>query len=113
MSYEMNMDDEVRPKRLLPEGWKIFTIQRGFEQTSKSGNNMIVFVVAEESTGFDDKIYLVSEPKKRWLLKNLLDACGIKPNKDKENKYVWDILEIEGKWVQGLVVHEPNEYINR
>ena|SRR3990167_5325413 len=118
--YQHDMSEERPPKRLLSEGWKKFCIMNvkdknedGSDVVSKSGNTMILVTIEEETTKHQETLYLVSEPKKRWSLKNLLDAVGIKPDKDLENKYVWEPANLVGVEIQGLVVHEPNEYINR
>ena len=116
----MDMSEEKQPKRLLSEGWKRFCIMNvkdknedGSDVLSKGGNKMILVTVQEESTKYSEIIYFVAEPKKRWFLKNLLDAIGITPDKSVDNQYVWEPQNLVGVEIQGLVQHEPNEYINR
>ena len=112
MGYSMDMNEEKRPsyKVLLPEGWRKFKIVGCVEKKSKSGNMMFVFTAEDVDTGYEDTWYAVAEAGKRWFLKTILDACGC-PIKD--GVYEWDIDKVIGKYVMGLVVHEPNEYINR
>ena len=65
-------------------------------------------------TGYEDDVYAVSEPKKRWFLKEIMDACGVQKNE--EGKYYFDGElrdQVIGKKVIGLVEHEPNVWIDR
>jgi len=109
----MDMSSEKKPtsKKLLPEGWRKFVLKSAEAKISKQGNNMFVVNISDALTGYSEDIYLVATEGKRWLLKELLGACGI--GRGSDNKYTWDIPDIIGKEVAGLVEHEPNEYINR
>lgn len=113
MGYSMNMSDEVAPsrKKLLEEGWRDFVIKSCAPSTSKSGNEMFIMDIMDKKTGYMDKIYPIATPKKRWFLKTILAACGIPASAD--GVYEWNVSDIVGKEVRGLVEHEPNEYINR
>lgn len=111
MPYEMNMEEETPPKRLLSEGWKKFTIKSCVEETSSGGNKMFVMKWLEHKTRYVDTIYAIAEPKKRWLLKQILASCNVRAAQD--GVYNWEISDIEGKEIAGLVEHSPNEYINR
>lgn len=111
MTYDQNMDDEKPPKRLLPEGWRIFKILNGREQVSKSDNEMIVFSLEDELNESIDEVYCVLQKGKRWTLKSILTAAGIERNSD--GNFKWDISDLVGKRILGLVAHEPNEFINR
>lgn len=113
MSYEMDMSQEKKPniKRLLPEGRRDFEIVGCEEKTSKSGNIMFVFECKDIETGYIDTWYAVAEQGKRWFLKSILSACGCEAGKD--GVYEWDISDVIGKNISGLVIHEDNEYINR
>lgn len=108
----MNMDEEKPMKRLLAEGWRVFTIRAGREQLAKnSGNEMVVFTIEDDISGNPDEIYCILAKGKRWTLKTILSACGIERNSD--GNYKWTIEGLIGKKVLGLVAHEPNEYINK
>ena len=111
--YSMNMSQEEAPLGglLLNEGWRIFTIIQIAEQTSKQGNEMFVFHVQDNETANIEKIYAISEEGKRWFLKCLLSAVGCEASKD--GVYDWDIEDVLHKQFEGLVVHEPNKYVNR
>ncbi len=113
MGYNMNMNDEKKPstKVLLPEGWRRFRIIGCEEKTSKAGNLMFVITAQDDETLYDDTWYAIAEPKKRWFLKTLLAACDCKASDD--GVYDWEIKDVLGKEVEGLVVHEDNEWINR
>ena len=39
----MNLDEERAPKRLLPEGWRVFELKSGEESVSKKGNESSKF----------------------------------------------------------------------
>lgn len=109
----MDMSNEKKPvvKKLLPEGWRKFSIKSAEAKVSKQGNDMFVVNICDIETGYTEDIYLVATPGKRWLLKELLASCGI--NRGSDDKYSWDIPDILNKEIAGLVEHEPNEYINR
>ena len=111
MSYSMNLDDERAPKKTLPEGWRVFKILAGREQVSKAGNEMIVFNVEDVISGYYEEVYCVTQKGKRWTLKSILVACGIPRNED--GNYNWEIKDLAGKEILGLVEHQPNDYINR
>lgn len=113
MPYNHNMSKEKAPKQkmLLPAGWRTFVVKDGKETMSKQNNAMIAFDIKDVETKQEEQVYCLVVEGKRWLLKQLLLACGIKELKDGSMK--WDIMDLIGKEVSGLVVHEPNKYINR
>lgn len=113
MPYQHDMSDEPKPKikRLLPEGWRKFLITAGREETSKGGNPMIIFGVKDIETGYEEDIYAITTKGKRWFLKQILSAVGCVGGED--GMYEWDIKDVVNHEIMGLVVHEPNEYINR
>lgn len=108
-----NMSNEKAPKRkkLLPEGWRKFTITDGKSTTSKGGNPMYVFSIQDCETGYEEDIYAVNVEGKRWFLKSLLEAIGFIA--DKDGCFDWELNQTVNKEFMGLVEHEPNEYINR
>lgn len=105
------MNEETPPKKLLPEGWRKFLIKSGIETTSKSGNEMIEFVFVDDKTKYEEKVYAVSVPKKRWFLKRILEACGCAGGQD--GVYEWEMSYVVDKYVMGLVEHSENKYIDR
>jgi len=113
MGYKMPMGDEKKPtrKQLLPEGWRKFKIVHAVEQKSKAGNMMFVITAEDVETGYPDTWYAIAEAGKRWFLKTILAAVGCEAAED--GVYDWDIPDIVGKNVEGLSVHEDNEWINR
>lgn len=113
MSYSMSMENEKRPnvKKLLEEGWRKFRINTVEPKISKSGNEMFVINITDDKTSYSEDIYLISKEGKRWLLKELLSACGI--TKDEQGIYNWKESDLIGKEIFGLVEHESQEYINR
>jgi len=107
-----NWDDEKPPKdpRLLPEGWRGFTIVSGEDKESKAGNKMYILGLTDEETGITAKVFLIRNPGKRWYLKQVLEAIGIEKKEDDDYDYLPELLT---KKIMGEVAHEPNEYINR
>ena len=113
--HKMDMSQEKKPNLqvLLPQGWREFKITNCEDSISKKGNKQFVITSQDKETGYEDTWYAVAEPKKRWFLKSIMDACGIK---HENGVYVFEPpLEksLVGKNVLGLVVHEENEWINR
>ena len=72
---------------------------------------MFIMQLRDKETGYIDKIYPIATQGKRWFLKSILTACGVSAGQD--GIYSWDIKDVVGKEVNGLVEHEPNSYINR
>jgi DNA-binding PadR family transcriptional regulator len=107
----MSQEKPIIRKKLLPEGWREFTIISCEPSVSKGGNEMFIFELQDSETGYIDKLYAVSTQGKRWLLKTILTACGVPAGQD--GVYDWETSAVIGKQVQGLVEHEDNEWINR
>lgn len=110
-SYQDDMSAEKRPPTLLPEGERRLIITEMIEQTSKKGNRMFMTTVEDVGTKKSMTVYLVAEPKKRWLLKSLLSACEIPAGQD--GIYDWSITDVIGKTVIGMVEHYEEEWTNR
>jgi hypothetical protein len=111
MKYDMSKEKAPKRKKLLPEGWRKFSILDCKSSTSKQGNAMFIFPIKDCETGYEEDIYAVAEEGKRWFLKSILDSIGITP--DKKGVYDWEIGQLINKEFMGLVEHEPNEFINR
>lgn len=111
MKMDMSEEKEVKRRMLLPEGNRPFIIHSCIESTSKSGNPMIVFTLIDKETKSEDKVYAVAVKGKRFLLKQILTACGIPAGQD--GIYEFEINDLLNKEVMGEVIHEENEWINR
>lgn len=111
MGYSMNMNEERPPQVLLKEGYREFTIVAAREQKSKAGNEMFVATFKDIETQDQIDVYLVATPGKRWVLKTLLNGLGIK--KDESGAYNFELSDLVGKNVQGLVKNQNEEWINR
>lgn len=113
MAYRHDMKDEKKPfrRKLLPEGWREFQIINCKEATAKSGNEMFIFTIRDLLTAYEEDIYAISTPGKRWFLKSILDAVGCPAGQD--GVYDWDIPTVLNKRFMGLVEHEPYEFVNR
>ena len=112
----LDMREEKKPstKILLPEGWRDLDIIGCTDEVkSKQGNRQYIINIKDVETGYEENIYAVSEPKKRWFLKLILDACGVE---HKEGVYVFEpplSKHLIGNRIKGLFKHEDNEWINR
>ena len=110
-----DMTDDVG-KWLPDEGWydlEVVTMKTGI---SKSNNPkyIINFASADDPTnGLQQN--LTNIQGKRWLLRQLLEACGIEPEKNKEGHkiYDWDVADVEGKTVSAKIIHDKTPFIGR
>jgi hypothetical protein len=111
MPYSDDMSQEKKPAGLIPEGERVLRITEMIEGKSKNGNNMFTVTVEDIKTHKSMPIWLISEPKKRWMLKSLLSAVGVAGGQD--GVYNWDIKDVIGKTVIGVVEHFQEPWINR
>jgi len=101
---------DLNPERA--NGWNDVEIVKAEEMTSKAGNQMFkVSLASAEDPNQGTDVYCVAEKGKRWLLKQLLAACGIEP--DADGVFDWDIPDIEGKTVQGRVEYVSETWMDR
>ena len=109
--YDMSEETELVQRETFPAGDRKIRIISAEEATSKSGNAMVVWTVEDIEEHKQDVIYTVAEKKKRWALKNLLDACGVTV-KDGEI-YVFEADALTDKIV--IATNKPfeQEFINR
>lgn len=115
MEY-MDMSEEKKPSRkvLLPEGWRNSKIiECSQEVESKKGNKQYIIRIQDKETSYEENIYAVSEPKKRWFLKAILDACDIPCFDGKYNFEPPLSSNLIGKNIKVLIEHEDNTWINR
>ena len=110
MGYAMNMNNESE-KVLIPEGWHEFKVTEIKDKYSKAGNQMFVVSLMRTSGKGSIDVYCVAEEGKRWMLKQLLDACEIVA--DPEGNYNWDIPDVQDKSVYARIEHETNDWIDR
>ena len=105
-------DNEKPPSRkvLLPEGWRGFDITGCEKTVSKSGNPMFKITLTDQEQSATVDYYAVAVPGKRWNLKQILESVGI----DKQEYDNYDYSpELLNEKISGLVVHEPNDWIDR
>ena len=110
-TYDMSSEKEMVDRSLFPEGWRFLRVENVVESKSKVGNNQLVWTVEDMDEKTQDVIYTVAEQGKRWALKNMLFACGVKI--EDGEKYTFELAELEGKIIAGLNKHVSNEFINR
>lgn len=113
-SMDMSEEKKVSKKLLLPVGWRASKIIGCSEEVvSKKGNKQFILRFKDKETGYEEDVYAVSEPKKRWFLKEILDACDIK-HENGVYKFEPPLNKnLIGKYVDVLIEHEDNEWINR
>jgi hypothetical protein len=111
MELDMSKEVETVQRDAFPAGNRKLQIVSAKESTSKKGNAMIEWTVDDIDAGLSDVIYTVSEQGKRWALKNLLDACGVKVKDG--GIYIFNLDELEGKVI--IATNKPFEqdFINR
>ena len=113
--YSDDMTDDVG--RWMPdEGWvdvEVVTMVKGTSQSNNPKYTINLASADEPQNGLTQD--LTNIQGKRWLLRQLLEACGIEPQKNEEgrNIYVWDISDIEGKTVSAQIQHDKTPFIDR
>lgn len=111
MSYSMDMSKEQAPNALLTEGWHEFKCVDMVPEVSKKGNDMFVSDFVHVKSDKHIKVWLVSTEGKRWMLKQLLEACGVVRSED--GKYNWDFPNVINKSVLGYIQNIEESFINR
>jgi len=103
--------------RWLPsEGWHDVEVVAMVEGTSKNGNPKYTINFASAENPADGlQQDLTNIQGKRWLLRQLLEACGIEGKENEQGRkiYDWEISDIEGKTVSANIVHDKTPYIDR
>ena len=103
--------------RWLPdEGWHDIEVVKMEEGESKTGNPKytINFVsTINPSDGLQQD--LTNIQGKRWLLRQLLEACGIEPQENEQGRkiYDWDTSDVEGKTITANIIHDKTPFIDR
>ncbi len=110
-TYQDNMADEKKPASLLPEGLRLVRVTEMIEEVSKKGNKMFVATLEDVKTRKTMPVWLIAEPKKRWMLKNLLACCEVGASAD--GVYDWSTTDVIGKTVVANVEHYQEPWINR
>lgn len=113
--YNDDMTDDVG-KWLPDEGQHDLEVVTMVEGTSKQGNPKFTINFAsptEPQNGIQQDITNIQG--KRWLLRQLLEACGIEPEENEEGRkiYNWDISDVEGKTVSAKIEHDKTPFIDR
>lgn len=109
-SYD-EMESERGPQKLLPAGDRVLKVVDMVPEVSKAGNDMFVTMLEDVESGDKKTVWLVSVKGKRWLLKTLLESCGIRRADD--GNWNWDFPDVIGKKVVGQVEHFDDTYIDR
>jgi len=109
--YQDNMSEEKRPPTLLPEGHRQVRVTEMIAGTSKRRNKQFVTTIEDTKTHKSMQVWLVSEPKKRWMLKSLLTAVGVPAGAD--GVYDWSVADVIGKQVTAVIEHVKEPWVNR
>ena len=114
-TYSDDFTDDV--SRWLPdEGWhgvEVIVMEKGISQANNPKFTINFASAIDPTNGFQQD--LTNIPGKRWLLRQLLEACGIEPeiNEERRKIYNWDISDVEGKTVSARIVHDKTPFIDR
>jgi hypothetical protein len=103
-------------KWLPEEGWVNLEVVSMQEGVSKQGNSKYTINFAsaiDPSNGLVQD--LTNLQGKRWLLRQLIEACGIEPEKNEEGRkiYNWEISDLEGKVISAKIMHDKTPFIGR
>ena len=115
--YQDDMTDDMQKEKWLPpEGWvdvEVVSMVEGMSKTNNPKFTINFASAADGSKGLQQDLTYIQG--KRWLLWQLMEACGIEGEKtaDKRTVYNWDISMVEGQSVAALVQHEDNNWIDR
>lgn len=106
--------DSGGKKPIVPEGDQILIIKEvnlvTAEQADK-GNAYFKWVL-ESKEGIEIKVITTLIKGVRWLLKQLLFACGVEAKEDDpEEKYTFTEEDVIGKSVIGVIKHAENTFI--
>ena len=104
------MPYDMKEAGLIPKGHRKIRVTEMIESKSKNGNMMFITQIEDIETRVATAVYLLNEPKKRWMLKSLLTAVGA-PKVD--GIFTWDVPDVIGKNCIAVVDHVEEEYINR
>lgn len=109
--FRDDMSEEKKPASLLPEGLRGVRITEMIKGISKAGNNQFVTTVEDCQTRESMQVWLVAEPKKRWMLKSLLVA--VKAPAGADGIYDWSLSDVIGKKVIANIKHYSEPWINK
>ena len=116
-SKEHSDDMTEDNSRWMPdEGWHDVEIVKIEEGTSKAGNSKFTINFASAINPSDGlQQDLTNIQGKRWLFRQLLEACWIEPEENEEGRkiYNWDISDVEGKTVSTKIIHDKTPFIGR
>ena len=96
---------------LIDAGWNTHLITDIVSETSSKGNPMFVMTIEEPNSGSVDKVYMVDVKGKRFMLKQLLAACGVK--EDENGNVEWSEEDIVGQSIECRNVPEENEFTRK
>lgn len=109
--YQDDMSEEKKPQTILPEGLRLVRVTEMIKGVSKAGNKQFVTTIEDIKTRESMQVWLVAEPKKRWLLKSLLAAVNLPASAD--GVYDWSTTDVIGKVVVAQVKHFKEPWVNR
>lgn len=110
----MEGESDSGGRSLIPEGDQILII-KSFELVEKSSKgNPYFYWTLESEEGIEVKVVTTLIKGKRWLLKQILFACGVEAKKDDpDQKYNFNDENVLEKRVIGNIKHIENKFIGR
>lgn len=110
--YSDDFSQEKKPSGIIPSGHRQVIVVEMIDGVSKaSGNPMFTATIEDIETKNTMQVFLVNVPKKRWMLKSLLNAVGVEGGQD--GVYSWDVTDVIGKQVTAIIEHYSEPWINR
>lgn len=109
--FKDDMSGEKKPSAILPEGLRTVRVTEMIKGLSKAGNNQFVTTIEDIETRQSMQVWLVAEPKKRWMLKSLLAAVEAPASQD--GVYDWSLTDVIGKTVIANIKHYKEPWINK
>lgn len=109
--YQDDMSEEKKPASILPEGLRTVRVTEMIKGVSKAGNSQFVTTIEDVKTRESMQVWLVAEPKKRWMLKALLGAVNAPASQN--GVYDWSTTDVIGKTVIANIKYYKEPWINR
>lgn len=115
MVWNIGMQGEKDGKKLFTEGEQlaeILEVKHITQEESKSGNPYFWWKLLTKEGEIEVRTTLLKG--KRWLLKQMLSACGIEAKSDDpEQKYSFEEKDVVGKTIVITITNKDNTFTGR
>lgn len=116
-SVGMEGESDDGGRALIPEGDQILiikSVELVTAEQARKGNAYFWWTLESKEERIEIKIVTTLIKGKRWLLKQLLSACGIEAKEDDpDKKYNFAEEDVIDKSVVATIKHIPNEFTGR